>query len=57
MYVIPLLKNSRIYLIHDLQILVIVWHLLWLSTTEGKNIVKLLAIGQTRQFHGVIFNV
>ena len=26
------------------------WHLLWLSTTEGKNNVKILAISQTRQF-------
>ena len=25
-------------------------HLLWLSTTKVKNIVKLLAISQTRQF-------
>ena len=25
-------------------------HLLWLSTTKGKSIVKLLAIIQTRQF-------
>ena len=26
------------------------WHLLWLSTTERKNIVKVLAISHTRQF-------
>ena len=26
------------------------WHLLWLSTTEDKNIVKLLAIGHYRQW-------
>ena len=26
------------------------WHLLWVSTTEVKNIVKLLAVSQTGQF-------
>ena len=34
---------------------VIGWHL-WLWTTEGKNIVKLLAISPTCQFHSAIFN-
>ena len=32
------------------ELSVIAWHLLWLLTTEGKNIVKLLAISQTHQF-------
>ena len=32
------------------EFFIITWHLLWLLTTEGKNIVKLLAISQTHQF-------
>ena len=35
---------------------VIVWHV-WLSTTEGKNIVNISAISQTCQFCSVVFNV
>ena len=33
------------------------WHLHWLSTTEGKIIVKLLAISQTRQFQLFLTNL
>ena len=36
---------------------VIAWQIVWLSTTEGKNIVNLSAISQTCQSYSVVFNV
>ena len=39
--------NNPIFLLCTItELSVIAWHLLWLLTTEGKNIVKLLAISQ-----------